>query len=30
MSNDEVEKLAKLEEAIEKSRQEIINFKSFP
>ncbi|KAG5570345.1 hypothetical protein H5410_060111 [Solanum commersonii] len=30
MSNDEVERLAKLEGAVEKSRQEIISFKLFP
>uniref|UniRef100_M1DUB2 Uncharacterized protein n=1 Tax=Solanum tuberosum TaxID=4113 RepID=M1DUB2_SOLTU len=30
MSNNEVERLAKLEGAVKKSRQEIINFKLFP
>ncbi|KAH0692475.1 hypothetical protein KY285_019572 [Solanum tuberosum] len=30
MSNNEVERLAKLEGAVEKSRQEIISFKLFP
>ncbi|KAH0688041.1 hypothetical protein KY284_018594 [Solanum tuberosum] len=30
MSNDEVERLAKLEGAVEKNRQEIISFKLFP